>query len=171
MRLRLIVIVAVLALVFVVAAVCNRQPMTEFTSAEYKFKAKYPSTPKETEESREGIKAKVFSTSTKNGAYKVSVVELVPLNLSPEALSQRLEGARDAEVGGMNGKLISSTPIKLADKYPGLDFTVERPGKGTYRVRMYIVGPRYYHVSAMGAENYATTPEATAFLDSFQLLE
>ncbi len=143
----------------------------EFASTEYKFKVKFPNTPKEDEESRGGVKAKMFTASTKNGAYAVRVLDSVPPNLTPEMISQRLDGARDAEVGKMNGKLVSSTSIMLTGKYPGRDFTVERPDNSTYRVRMFIVGTRYYHVSARGVESFATTPEATAFLESFQLLE
>lgn len=147
---------------------------SEFTSVDFKFKAKFPATPKQEEQIVKGVKQKLFIYETRDKVCGVAVSESpIPADTPDAKVQAWLDAARDISIRDAGGTHKSSSPITLAGKYPGREYTAEltQPAKGTLRARMYLVGTRLYQVSAMGAENYATTPEATAFLDSFQLLE
>jgi hypothetical protein len=168
---KLTLIVAASALL--VASGC-KPPMTEFTSTEYKFKAKFPGKPTEQEQTAVGIKFKMFMTEARNGAYAIGVADMpIPANEPTELVEKRLDGARDGAIKNSNGTLKSSNPIKLAGKYPGREFTasITQPTQGLLRGRIYLVGTRLYQVLVMGKDSYTNSAEASAFLESFQLLE
>src|SRR5262245_2198347 len=163
------------AITLTLVALCGcKPPMTEFTSTEYKFKAKFPGKPKEQEQSALGIKFRMFATESRNGAYMVGVADMpIPANEPSELIEQRLDGSRDGAIKNVGGTLKSSSPIKLAGKYPGREFTasITQPAPGLLRARVYLVGTRLYQVMVLGKDSYATSTEANTFLDSFQLLE
>jgi hypothetical protein len=162
------VVVAVL-----VVAGC-KPPMTDFTSAEYKFKAKFPGSPKAEEQTVMGIKMKMFGVETRNGASVVGVSDMpIPANEPDAAVQARLDGARDGAIKNAGGTLASSSPVTLAGKYPGREFTasVTNPTKGLVRARVYLVGKRMYQVMVMGTESYANSAASTEFLNSFQVIE
>ena len=155
------------------ASGCQR-PMTEFTSTEYKFKAKFPGTPTAQEQTASGVKFKMFMTEARNGAYAIGVADMpIPANEPTELIEKRLDGARDGAIRNSNGTLQSSNPLTLAGKYPGREFTasITKPTQGLLRGRIYLVGARLYQVLVMGKDGYVNSAEASAFLDSFQLVE
>ena len=97
------------------------------------------------------------------------------LGSSPESL---FAGVRDTWVKRLNGKLLSSGPIRLKQKdhpieYQGLEFTAEGKVKDIdthLHARVYLVDQRLYQVIAMARK--AEFPQATVntFLNSFKLI-
>jgi hypothetical protein len=149
-------------------------PTEEFTSTDYKFKVKFPGKPKQTERTELGIKVKMFSVEERDGAYMVGVSDMpIPERESERQIQNRLDGARDGAIRNVNGKLKSSSPITLNGKYPGREFTatITKPIQGQTRARIYLVNRRLYQVMLVGTDSYATSPQATEFLNSFQLVE
>lgn len=172
------VVIQKLAILVVVGAAlavggCKR-PMTDFTSAEFKFKAKFPGTPKTEDQTSAGIKIKMFAVETRNGMCGIAVSDApIPPDAPAATIQNALDGARDGAIKGVGGTSKSSAPVTLGGKYPGREFsaTVTQPTSGLMRARVYLVGPRLYQVMAVGTESYVNSAEVNEFMNSFQLLE
>ena len=117
----------------------------------------------------------MLGVESKDGACIIGVADLpIPDGETPEQIQDRLDGARDGAVRNVNGTLTSSSQITLGkQKYLGREFnaTITKPKEGQLRARVYLVGKRFYQVIVMGTNEYATSKEATAFLDSFRVTE
>jgi hypothetical protein len=122
-----------------------------------------------------GAELTMFGVESKDGMYGIGVADLpIPDGETAAQIQDRLDGARDGAVRNINGTLTSSSSITLGkQKYPGREFhaTITKPKVGQVRARVYLVGKRVYQVIVMGTNEYATSKEATAFLDSFRLTE
>src|SRR6478672_3088070 len=154
----------------------QNQPMEEFTSAEWKFKAKFPGKPKQDEKTAMGVKITMFSVELNDGMYGVAVSDMpMPAGTTAGDKERMLDAARDGAIRNINGKQTSSKPILLAGKYqwPGREFTATftQPTQGQARARIYLVGKRLYQVLVMGTDSVATASQATEFLDSFQVIQ
>ncbi len=61
-----------------------KKPMEDFTSTEWKFKARFPGQPKEKIDSRmvggQNVKFTMFMTEERNGGFMVGVADQVPPN-------------------------------------------------------------------------------------------
>jgi hypothetical protein len=135
---------------------------------------KFPAKPKQTDKMELGIKVKMFLVEERDSAYMVVVADMpIPVRESERQLQNRLDGARDGAINNVNGKLKSSSPITLNGKYPGREFTasITKPIQGQIRARVYLVNKRLYQVMLLGTDSWATSPQATDFLNSFQLVE
>jgi hypothetical protein len=155
------------------AAGCGK-PMTDFTSAQYKFKAKFPGAPKEESQMAAGMSMKMFGSESRNGVYAVAVADMpIPANEPAAKIDDRLEGAKLGMLNNIGGTIKSSTNLTLAGKYPGREFTasITKPVAGLVRARVYIVGTRMYQVMVMGKESFVTTADANLFFESFALTE
>src|SRR4051812_35251067 len=106
MRLRLTLLTVALTLV---VAGCNKQPMTEFKSPEYKFKAKFPGKPKAEDQMVRGVRVKTFAVESRNGMSGVFVSDMpIPANEPDAKIQDRLDGARDGAIGKAGGTQLSS---------------------------------------------------------------
>lgn len=83
------------------------------------------------------------------------------------------EGARDTWVKRIKGNLVSTSPLKLAGKYPGVQFTAQ----GTYQdrptlieARLYLVDQRLYQIVAMTRQGEIAQGVVNRYLDSFRLI-
>jgi len=165
----------VLVLVLAAAAGGCQKPMEEFTSQEYKFKAKFPGKPKQ--EERAGpfnTKIIAFGTESRDGAYMVGVADMpIPAGEPDRVIQERLDGSVDGAVRNSGGTNQKSNPLTLAGKYPGREFSasIAKPKQGQIRGRIYLVGTRLYQVLVMGTDSYATSSQANDFLNSFQVIE
>jgi hypothetical protein len=150
-------------------------PLTEFTSPDGAWKAKFPGAPAEQSKQAFGV---TFSMWAKEpfggkGAYMVGTAELpIPAGESPGMTQKRLDDGVAGSVNAVNGSLLSSAPVMLHNRYPGqeLTATVKEPRAGTYRGRIYLVGKRMYIVAVMGVDEFARSAKADEFLDSFALV-
>jgi len=159
-------------LVLVTLAGCQ-PPMQDFTSEEYKFKARFPGKPKVESQSPAGMPTKMFAVEFKDGVYGVAVSDTPFGNEGPDAVQSRLDGARDGAIRNVGGIQKSSSPVMLNNKYPGREFSasITQPKPGQVRARVYLVGSRFYQVMVMGTDGFATGPKADEFLNSFQVID
>ena len=158
-------------LVFVIAIAAGgcQMPLEEFSSPEYKFKAKFPGKPKEQDQSQMGITVKMFMTESKNGSYGVAVANIPPGIPG----GGDLDGAVNGIVRSGNGTVKSNNPITVNGKYPGREFsaTITQPKQGQARGKVFIAGNRLYQVLVLGTDSFANGTEANEFLNSFVLLD
>jgi hypothetical protein len=155
------------------SAGCKKK-MEDFTSTEYKFKARFPGKPKVESQSPHGVPTKMFAVERSDGIYGVAVSDMpIPANESEAMIQTRLDGARDGAIRNIGGVQKSSSAITLNGKYPGREFTasITKPKQGQVRARVFLVGTRLYQVMVMGTDSYATSAEANEFLNSFDVLE
>jgi hypothetical protein len=155
------------------AAGCGK-PMTDFTSAQYKFKTKFPGAPKEQSKPMAGTTLKMFATESRNGAFMVGVADMpIPANEPAAMIEERLDGAQTGAIANVGGALKSSTKVTLAGKHPGRDFTatITKPVSGLIRARVFLVGTRMYQVMVVGSDSYVNSADANLFFDSFALTE
>ena len=152
----------------------------DFTSKEWKFSARFPDEPKEKTQTAPlpggggSIKFTIFISEARDGGCVVGVADMpIPARESDAIVQLRLDGARDGALKNVGGTLKESKEIRLAGKYPGREFTatITQPMQGQVRARIYFVGTRLYQVMVMGTDDYTTSKQADAFLDSFQLLQ
>ncbi len=155
------------------AAGCGK-PMTDFTSAQYKFKTKFPGAPKEQTKPMGETTLHAFATESRSGAFMVGVADLpIPANLPPEALEASFDEGQQRAIANAGGTLKTSTKVTLAGKHPGREFTatINKPVAGQMRMRIYYVGNRMYQVFALGKDSFVTSADANLFFDSFALTE
>ncbi len=91
--------------------------------------------------------------------------------LEDESFAQkqkRLENSRDVTVRDAQGKLTSSTAIKLNELHPGLDYTFTNSKNHHIRGRSYLVKNRLFNMRVFGDEKFINSSEANEFLNSFQ---
>jgi hypothetical protein len=73
-------------------------------------------------------------------------------------------------VRNVGGTLTSESRITLSGKYPGREVQADIPSKkGALRARIYLVDRRFYQAMVAGTKPWATSADATKFLDSFVL--
>jgi hypothetical protein len=90
---------------------------------------------------------------------------------SPEAL---FASVRDTWVKRIEGRLVGSSPLRLAKQYPGIEFSAEGTVKGAATfldARLYLVDQRLYQVIAMGRKGEVQQGVVNRFLNSFKLIE
>ena len=82
-------------------------------------------------------------------------------------------GVRDTWVRRVEGKLVTSSPLKLEGKYPGLEFTAEgrvKDAPAFLHARVYLVDQRLYQVVAMGRKGEISQGVVNRFLNSFRII-
>jgi hypothetical protein len=165
-------LVSLLCLVPCLVAVAQ-QPKAEskeFVSKDGGFSVVLPETPKESTE--DGLKQHQFQVDTPNGTLVVSYQDNPGLkDATDDVIVDALKQAQEAVQKGFQGNPVKSQAIKLADKYPGLDFECDIPAAGgVYRSRSYMVDGRLYQLIAVGVKEFATGETANTFLGSLKLL-
>jgi hypothetical protein len=168
-------LLSVLAIAIVAFAGCGEPPAPPgFVSKEHKFKVAFPSEPRVTDQTAGGIPSWLFTVESANGAYTVSVIDIP---LPPEKITagsdELLDEAKSDLLRSVNGTQTKGSSVTLAGKYPGRAFTATAAGRrpGVMRARVYLAGTRLYKVRVYGTEEFANSDAATAFLESFMVLE
>jgi len=163
--------IGILGLAIALVSDCTGAEFAEFTSAEGKFKAMMPGTPKEKTRTVGGIAFESYTVEQQNGAYLAAFADLpIPDGESEEQTQTRLDGSRDGMVQAIGGTLTSSSKITLKGKQPGREILASLPdNKGIVRARVYMVGKRLYQVQAIGTKSWVESAESTKFLDSLSL--
>jgi len=81
-----------------------------------------------------------------------------------------LASARDGAAARVHGEVVADRALRLADRYPGREFTIRVGGRVELTQRVYLVEDRLYQVNLGCAAGACTRSEVQAFLDSFRLL-
>lgn len=161
---------ALVVFALVPAAGCKPAPMTDFTSAEGRFKVKFPGTPKQTSQVVSGVTVTMYSVESWGAEFMVGVADApIPPWESASRSRSRLFDARDGALKAIDGKSSGSHTITLHDRYPGVEFGGTGKGKH-FRARVYLVGHRVYQViAAGGSEDFPKSALADEFFNSFEL--
>jgi hypothetical protein len=163
-----------LGLLLSAAAGCGAPEFKEFRSDEGRFSVQLPGVPREeTRETKNG-KLHLYTVEFSHGVYSVQWIDLPDAkDESGDMLEQRLASERDAGVKAVDGKVIADKAIKLADKFPGRDFTADvsvASTQGQLRGRLFLVDGRLFNVLAVGKKPFLESADTTKFFDSFGLL-
>jgi hypothetical protein len=142
----------------------------EFVSKEGGFSVMLPGTP--TESTEEALGQHQFQVAFPDGVMIASYQDNPGLKgVADAALATGLKDAQESVRAGFDGKVLKSQPIKLANKYPGLEFECDIPAAGgLYRSRSYLVDGRMYQLVAVGTKEFAIGANASTFLGSLKLL-
>lgn len=151
-----------LAVVFAVSAIAA--DWTDYTSAKYKYSAKFPG--KTTEKDQGKLNIVMFEKDAST-AYTV-ITSSLGVNVAPDATARVLDATRDGFVKGANGTLVDEKKITVG-KYPGREINVKTIGGAYMRARLYLVNDILYQVIAGGSKELVGNADTTKFMDSFKL--
>ena len=110
----------------------------------------------------------IASVETNGRGYIVMYMDLPDAvkNVPPKTL---LDAGEKGGVDNSQGKLVKSKDFAFGkDKLPGREFLVEKEADMANN-RIVISGTRLYVITVAGPKDFATSKEATAFLDSFAI--
>jgi hypothetical protein len=164
---------AALALL-ILAPAALAQPGEAYTSAEGRFRVKFPGKPKvstSTVKSAVGelkVTVAVYATADGN-AYVASFTDFPAAAAKAENRDTLFGGVRDKVKEG--GELKDEKTIEFGpDKLPGRELVVDRDkGKQRIKYRAILRDARLYQVGVIGTADFATGKDATAFLESLEL--
>ena len=132
--------------------------------------------------------AHLYSSDRPDSYFAVGYVDYPLVMVSGAAPQQLFSGVRDTWVRKIHGKLVASdSTLKLAGKYPGLEFLAEgtsapassasqkdapaKPVATFIQARLYLVDQRLYQVIAMGRKGEVPQGEVNRYLNSFRLVQ
>jgi hypothetical protein len=135
------------------------------------------------------MSAHLYSSESPDSYFAVGYHDY-PLALIVGANPEEVfKGVRDTWVRRINGRLLmKDNPLKLARRYPGIEFTAEgsspRGGKPSggevdskpaeadtfVQARLFLVDQRLYQIIAMGRKSEVSQGVVNRFLDSFKLV-
>jgi len=165
-----------LAVAFLVlASVASAQPKDAYKSAEGRFAALFPGEPKsQTKPVKTDVgELKVVATTyATNDSYIfiVSYTDFPAGATKPENRGALFDSVREA-IKAKDGKLVGAEKdIEFGTgKLPAREFTVDK-GKQRTRYRVVLSGSRLYQQGVIGTADFAGGKDATAFFDSFALI-
>ncbi len=135
-----------------------------FTSDEGRFSVSMPGTPRFAKQVANGMDNYSFLLESTRGTYMVSYFDLTAgLSLPADRGMQAFAAARKGEITK------TTTDVSLPNGATGKEAMIQLSGgETTVRLRLYIVGSRYYVVSLDGSRDHVTSRDADAFFDSFK---
>jgi hypothetical protein len=113
-----------------------------------------------------GVKLNIAMVDARDKAY--AVMHLV-LPESAKGIPARtlLDAGQSGAIQKSGGKLLKSEEITFGkERHPGRDLLVEKDGS-KLRAKVIVAPPRVFIVLVGGPKDYATSDEASKFLDSF----
>ena len=158
----------------VACAGCGDPPPTGYVSKADQFRVGFPSDPRVIDQPAGGIPSRLYTAEMPNGAFTVRVIDIP---LAPDAVAAATDTLLDEAcadlVRAVGGTQTDGSAVALAGKYPGrtVTATTARPKAGVLRARVYLAGARLYKVSVFGKAEFADADAATAFLESFMIVE
>jgi hypothetical protein len=142
----------------------SQEALKEFKSDEGKFTILLPGTPKLTKQTVNGIDNHAYTLESGGVIYVVSFFDLPPKNVLT------LETSVQAYANGRKATLLSDKKIALKDNTPAREGLVLLADKRVSRIRLFIIGQRYFQLIIDGAQEAATGKAANDVLDSFKLV-
>lgn len=115
-----------------------------------------------------GVKLNIAMVDAKDRAYAVMHLVL-PDTAKGIPARTLLDAGQNGALQNSGGKLLKSDEITFGkDKHPGRDLLVEKDGS-KLRAKVIVAPPRVFIVLVGGPKDYATSEEASKFLDSFEI--
>ena len=141
----------------------------KFESKAGKFAAKFPAAPTTQTKSAGGLTLNVFAANQDKGGYLVIYSDLPPDALKAPKPEQVLESSEKGLKENFQATISKSAATTFGPKkYPARELTAER-NEFHMRGTIVLVGTRLYQVYVFGPKDFITTPEADAFLASFEI--
>jgi hypothetical protein len=146
---------------------CGKAEFKEFRCADGRFTVQMPGSPREQQDAIAGAVSKTYVLEVSNGAYTVSYADIPNTLGSPDGkLKELLDSAEKGLIKNVNAKLVRSSEVKLADKSVGREVKGELPPNGLILARIFIINRRMYYVAVSGTREWASSLDATKFLNS-----
>lgn len=169
---RSLLVVALLAL----ASTAGAQPKEGYKSADGRFAVKFPGEPKahvpKPETTAVGkLTLATFTYATSDGyIFLVTYTDFPAGATKPDNRGALFDSVREA-IRTKDGKLVGAEKeFEFGpDKLPAREFTVDK-GKQRTRYRVVLNGSRLYQQGAIGTPEFAGGKDATAFFDTFELI-
>jgi hypothetical protein len=158
------------------ASAAGAQPKDAYKSAEGRFAVKFPgepkaNTPKDEKTAVGNLKLATFTYATSdNNIFILTYTDFPAGATKPENRGALFDSVREA-IRTKDGKLVGAEKeFEFGpDKLPAREFTVDK-GKQRTRYRVVLNGSRLYQQGAIGTAEFAGGKDATAFFDSFTLI-
>ena len=168
-------VIAVIALLSACSFLNAQQPVwQELRSTEGGFSVLMPGAPapnKVTVNTSSGVQeANMFSWSDESlSEYIVAYSKYSKTDSKVVQTAKLFDKVRDGILLAQQGKLLSEAAITL-DGHDGREIAVERPDGVITMARFFVVGNRFYQLSARAKTNGRELETMRQFLDSFKLL-
>jgi len=171
MKLVMAVIILAAACVFTNA---QQTAWTAFSSDEGGFSVLMPGVPspnKLTVNTASGVKeADMFTLNEGDlNEYIIAYSKYSKTDSKSRSTDKLFNAVRDGLLSFQQGKLLSEAAINL-DGYIGREIAFQSPDGFITRARFYVVGNRFYQISARAKTNERAPEAMKRFLDSFRLL-
>ena len=119
------------------------------------------------------LSAHLYSSDRPDAYFAVGYTDY-PLALAVTSAPEKVfEGARDTWVKRIDGRLTSTTPLKLENKHPGMQFTAT----GKYQERdvlvegrLFLVDQRLYQIIAMSRQGEVAQGVVNRYFESFRMI-
>jgi hypothetical protein len=144
----------------------------KYTSKEGKFAVLFPTDLKVKTDKKEQGGLTLITTGAEDKdagtAHMVIYTELPPAIKNVPAKTV-LDGAAKGAADKSGGKTLETKEIEFGpNKLPGRDLTLDKDGNKV-RIKLILAETKLYIVLVGGKKDFATSKEATNFLDSFEL--
>ena len=130
-------------------------------------------TPQQLDSPAGRMSAHLYASDRPDAYFAIGYIDY-PLALAVNSAPEKIFAApQETWVKRIEGKVTSTTPLTLAGKYPGLQFTVEGRHKDRDTVvegRLYLVDQRLYQIVAMGNKGELSQGVVNRYFDSFKLI-
>ena len=148
---------------------CSQSAWRE-SSPDGKFKILAPDELVEENPSDKGPTDRIWGITERHGRYMVYTSE-VGQSTSPEVIQQALERIARDLIEKTEAKLRTLTPIKLNDKYLGVEIEGDHPTQSaSIRARIYYSPGRIYRIIVSGKNAWFNLAEVNKYFDSFEIL-
>jgi hypothetical protein len=167
------------AVIFVVLAACGGSQWQELALSDAGFTVLMRGQPnyarQQVDTPAGKMQAHLYSSDRPDSYFAVGYSDY-PLKLVVGVPPQQvLSGVRDTWVRRIDGKVITEdNGVKLARKYPGLEFTARGTVNGAdtfLQARLYLVDQRLYQLIALGRTSEMPQGVVNRFLNSFRLID
>jgi hypothetical protein len=149
---------------------------TDFSSAEGRFSAKFPSAPESqvlpTPTAVGNVEQKMFSVTSGMGFYAASFADYPETAMKDAVPATVLDGARDGAVKNVQGKLVKEDQIAI-DGHPGRYLKIEATPQGQaidVEARIFLVKNRLYQMIVVRPRGSGGDADVSRFLGSFKLV-
>ena len=145
-----------------------------FVSKEGRFQVQMPTAPAEQKQrvktATGQVEVHLFLAEGPTASFVLSYSDFPEKEVKAGDEAKRLDFARDGAVSSSRGKLRSEKKIDLGG-VQGRELVIDGAGDTVLKVRIYAAERRLYQLMAVGPGSILTSKEASAFLDSFRLLQ
>jgi hypothetical protein len=117
--------------------------------------------------------AHLYSSDRPDAFFAVGYSDYPIAHVMGTPAEEIFAGVRDTWVKRLDGKLSLNSPVRLAGRYPGIEFAADGKVKGAetfLQGRLYLVDQRLYQVIALGRKGEISQGVLNRYLASFRLI-